>query len=108
MKEKKSILLWKNLAICGAPIMLDKLSKTIPNKKILINTLKSVLKTSLNSKEKEALESFLLALQMHFPSFFKSNIFPHFKLHPLLKLRNITGKHIKLKRIAHARLATYL
>ncbi len=55
----------------------------------------------------EALQALLLALWIHYPTFYRSLRQKHAQVKHWLP-DEITGRHIKLKRIAAAALATYL
>ena len=60
----------------------------------------------LKERYKEAFESLLLALKHHYPSFYKK----HQSLYDFVcpNVKNITGRHIKLRRIALRHLGGYL
>jgi len=62
---------------------------------------------NLDSRSHKAIEAFLLAIFEHYPTFFKIHLAKNKNIERLLNNAN-TGEHIKLKRIALARVSEYL
>lgn len=110
---------WELLATLGTPITSaqktsHKFKNIHPTADLLLSELKKAAQelqqnphVFLSERKTEALQSLLLSIKSHFPTFFKKNIASS----PLLMEldpKKITGKMIKLKRIALTKLATYL
>jgi hypothetical protein len=106
--------LWSNLAACGVPLMNESKSLPIqPTPELLKNTLQQLNAlwseappTPAESRELEAVQSLLLALQGHFPYWYKKNC-ENLTLNQYFP-RTLTGRIIKLRRIALSHLTTYL
>ena len=65
--------------------------------------------TGLKDHERklEATQAFLLAIQLHFPSFFRKNFEKSPRVQQILP-KKLSGRIIKLKRLALSRIAEYL
>ena len=115
---------WNVLAVCGAPLMVEKPTKMKPTREQLVSTLRMACleltkASSLDQisdqtpyqqpdmqRKTESVAALLWAIQAHYPTFFANHFnLPLFKR--LLPLKP-TGRHIKLKRQALATLSTYL
>lgn len=105
---------WDVLAICGAPLF-AKTSKDIkPSSSLLKKQLSLAakeLQTSQtlfnNSRKLDAFIALLLAIKVHFPTFFNKNLLKLSKSY-LTYLDHPTGRIIKLKRQAVSIVCTYL
>lgn len=109
---------WDLLAILGVPISeqsrVNKLkgSQKISSAEKLIQTLPQacleIMKSSAsdNERKKEAVQALLLALETHYPSFYKK----HFSIPVIkeIKAKKLTGRLVKLRRISLAILKEYL
>lgn len=106
---------WDALAYLGAPLTtLSTVQSITPQLSTLLGTLREACvelhysnQVSDRERKLEAVQALLLALEEHFPKIFKKYCSPS-TLIMSLKSKTITGKLIKLKRIAVARLAEYL
>lgn len=67
----------------------------------------SVVYKKLDQRKKDAVESFLLALQQHYPSFF-NKMLEYYPVISKMLPKHITGRHLKLRRLALAAIYKYL
>lgn len=109
LKAEPSPIDWDALAACGAPLMSISQRSIRATPALLVTQLNLALRglSKANEREIEALLALASALQDHFPSFFKK----HFKKsHPIHEFtrKGSTGRIIKLRRQAIAKLASYL
>ena len=105
---------WDQLAQHGAPLSCKQDPTGKPTEASLAETMilaSQDLKAHPNQDDKarkiEALEALVLALSLHYPSYYNGLIQRSKQITSWLP-QDITGRHIKLKRIASAILATYL
>jgi transcriptional regulator with XRE-family HTH domain len=105
---------WDNLAFLGAPLITLSPAIAVADLKSLLGTLKDACvelrysdQVPDQERKLEALQALILALEGHFPKIFKKYCSSS-TLICGLKPTVITGKLIKLRRIAIARLAEYL
>ncbi len=105
---------WDALAVCGAPLMVEKLPKERRMARTLIRSMKECgLELSENrgnaglERRKEAFQALLLALRDHYPAFFQKAFgkVPTVRAH---LPKALDGRLIKLRRQALAVLGTYL
>ena len=111
LKVEISPVDWDALAACGAPLMTTTHSSIRATPALLVAQLNRAIRgpslNAANEREFEALLALVSALQDHFPSFFRK----HFKKsHPIHEFASTprTGRIVKLRRQAIAKLASYL
>lgn len=99
---------WDFLRSCGVPIQgMNESKNKKPEVDPLVLETKLALQGPLSTREAEALTAFLLAIQIHYPTLYKKS----FSKNPLaLKAleQPITGRIIKLSRIARHSISEYL
>lgn len=106
---------WDLFAFYGAPLMVqqlprrDRLSSIEMLQCLRESCLELKYHPEIQDRERklEATQAFLLALQGHYPTFFKKYCMPSELISKIVP-KHISGRLIKLKRIASARLADYL
>ena len=106
---------WDTLSALGIPIMAKTPPKSFkPSSDSLVRNLKTACLELLYKKDiesrgrkKEVIEATLLAIRDHYPTFFKNKIQSSSLLLKFVP-RDITGRHIKLRRLALARISSYL
>ena len=107
---------WRALIRCGAPLSgATGESRVLPTREELVSHLRhACAELSLREavpaedlRKQEAVAAMLLAIKIHFPALYRQSLEgSHFVREQLPK--HITGRMIKLKRQALARLVTYL
>ncbi len=100
---------WESLASHGLAISQDKNAvTTVKSLHRLHVELISAFRQfkNLKEREREALESLIIAIRLYFPNLYKQ-YFSKSLVH-LYYPKKITGRHIKLSRISKAKLAEYL
>jgi transcriptional regulator with XRE-family HTH domain len=113
VKVKLSEPDWDLLVNCGLPLISEKKrAQGAPNADMLAQLIRKACVFTLQAgqidrRKKEALQALLLAIQTHYPTYFKlsfrkcsavQDVFP----------KKITGRIIKLKRIALSHISQYL
>lgn len=116
---------WDTLAACGAPISLAQGTvrheqQPLSGTELISNLRRALLEVSIRptpeahhappvetDRTRDALHALLLALHSHFPSFYETH-FANFPIAKRLVSEPATGRTIKLRRLALAKLATYL
>lgn len=97
------------LAMLGIPFGEHQISGNLPQISTIGATVAKIcqcLQLEPNERMREALEAWLLAVKSEFPRFFKKHLSRRLILDLLPRV--ITGRHIKLKRIATENIAKYL
>jgi len=119
-------MVWDRLAVCGAPLMVraeeDNLDSTdvsgglslSPDPELLLVSLEDACRElgrptaeSGTQRPREATQALLLALKLHFPSFFEEHLAGR-ELYEDVLSDPVHGRIIRMKRVAAASLADYL
>jgi transcriptional regulator with XRE-family HTH domain len=97
---------WDRLCALGVPLTSEVRARFTPSEESLAREVRLALREPLQERQSDALAGLLLALYEHFPSVFKRN----FGKSSLAKrlIQNPSGRVIKLKRLAVARVSEYL
>lgn len=96
---------WAELYLCGLPISYEGTpAKGSPSLDRLNRAVAKLLPAELDDRERVALESLALALANHFKESFRS----YRRIYQPWIPKLVTDKHIKLYRIARAKLSEYL
>ena len=117
---------WDQLAICGAPLMVREgavageeyytgtSSSVTPTAQKLLNSIRDACRElrdrqigEPSERRREAVQALLLALRMHFPTFFREHL-AGIELYEKPLSAPITGRTVRLTREAVAALARYL
>lgn len=100
---------WQELGSCGLPLLQDS-ERALPppsENSLLKNLNRAILAPPEDERTLEALQALLLALQTHYPSFYKS----HLSKNPLaqkFQVKKVSGRLVKLARLSRAKLGEYL
>lgn len=100
---------WDFLAACGVAVMPSQTLALIPSQEQLVQALRhAFVHTSRmsDSRERMALEAWLLAVRDHFPKFLQMHFEKKFIAAHFPKV--ISGKHLKLRRMSLDRLKNIL
>jgi transcriptional regulator with XRE-family HTH domain len=103
---------WDLLAACGVPLLAESQRKHFTSRDVLIHNLKKAcLELSVNTtpeaeRKREAIQATLLAIKTHYPSVYKEDC--RGRLFQKTFPKEITGRIIKLRRLALSRIQEYL
>lgn len=103
---------WNYLSACGIPILTSERSPVLPSVSLFLKELRrAALELSEDSaddeRKREALQSCLLALKIHFPTFYERQVAGSALLAKLIPAQP-NGRLLKLKRLAESKLSTFL
>jgi transcriptional regulator with XRE-family HTH domain len=126
LKAEPSPADWDQLAVCGAPLMVHEGAVTgeeshagtrapvPPTAERLLNSIRDACRElrdrphgEVIERRREAVQALLLALHMHFPTFFREHL-AGIELYEEPLSAPITGRTVRLTREAVAALARYL
>ncbi len=98
---------WDELAALGAPLLQHQSCGIRPSPEKLATALKRAATGKPRNREKEALQAVLLALKLHFPTFYAECCGTSPRLKSLTP-GVVSGRLVKLSRVAREALAAYL
>ncbi len=105
---------WDALSACGAPLMSGTAKPREHSRELLLQSLRAAAAAlgkgalvDASPRELESLQALLLAVESQFPTFFKKHLGCSPSIRKLLP-DTLSGKHIKLKRLAESRISEYL
>ena len=106
---------WDLLALCGAPLTQItprpsiRASRRLLRDQVLLAAAELSIKSPIPDRERkmEALQAVLVALRDHYPAIFKSE-FSKAELVQKLMPKDLSGRIVRLRRLALANLAEYL
>jgi hypothetical protein len=98
---------WDTLAALGLPLRRNNRRRVRRDGNTLVEHLiPAIREVPAQTRESEAVQALLLALRIHFPSFYQARLAP--LLPPATSPEDPAGRVVKLARIATSALAEYL
>jgi len=102
---------WDVLCALGLPLSEDMVVRVVPQGDLLVAQIRlasrDLVRAGNGERKTEALQALLLALAHHFPSLYRTRLAGSRHVRSIIE-RPVTGRVVKLGRIARSALAEYL